>query len=449
MLQQISKIKIFIWELLEKELIAVLAICFVSLSMWLVNAASDTTDMSFVILDAGTLTVADPNGGENWQVDSSQHIIWTSTGSVSNVKIELQRTVAGAWETLTASTTNDGDYPWLVTEPATTTATVRISSVTVPAITDSSDAVFTVSAVPAGSSSPGGYLPTYPMIDSVSPMSFYYGSATELVIRGLGFENQAWVTLNQIVFPVEKPHTRDLMTLNLLPNTLAVGTYRLCAYNALIQSDCYSHLITVTDKTQITPPTTGGVNEEYIADLVNQSPALTLKYKETAVLWVEFKNTGTATWYQDGENPVRLGTDAKRDRRSSFYHSSWLKYNRPVLVNRVVKPGEIGRFEFTIQAPWTAKIYTEAFRPVAEWKTWMKGNNQVEWTLTVKKQSFWQKIFSKPTTPVVIKPTVPSTGGKVELPFQPKEALLFTDNIERIYQKVTQTLTSIFSKLRQ
>ena len=237
MLKQISKIKIFLWELLEKELITILAVCLVALGVWLVKADSAVTNLSFIILDDGTITVTAPDGGEDWQVDSSQHITWTTTGSIASVKIELQRTVGGAWETLTASTINDGDYPWPVTAPTTTTATVRVSSVTVPAITDSSDAVFTISAVPEEAGSPGGYLPTYPMIDSVSPMNFYYGSTTELTIRGLGFEDRAWATLNQVTFPAQKPHTQNLMMISLLPNTLAIGTYRLCVYNTLIQYD--------------------------------------------------------------------------------------------------------------------------------------------------------------------------------------------------------------------
>ena len=193
MLKQISKIKTIILEILEKELITVLALSMVMLGIWLVKADTDSTELSFVILDSGTVTVTAPNGSEDWQVDSTQHITWDSTGSINSVKIELQRETDGSWETLIASTTNDGDYPWLVTSPTTATATMRITSTTVPEITDSSDVVFTISAAPEASSGLGGYLPTYPAIDSVSPMSFYYDDAVELLIRGFGFEDRVWV----------------------------------------------------------------------------------------------------------------------------------------------------------------------------------------------------------------------------------------------------------------
>ena len=246
MLKQISKIKTIVLSILEKELITVLALGVVMLGVWCTKAATDSTNLSFTILDSGTITVTVPNGAEDWQVDSTQHITWGTTGSIANVKIELQREIDGSWETLISSTINDGDYPWLVTSPTTTTATVRITSTNVPAITDSSDAVFTISAAPEEESgSSGGYSPTYPAIDSISPMSFYYDSATELTIRGVGFQDWAWVTLNQVVYPVQKPHSRNLMLMGIQPNTLSIGTYRLCVYNSLWEFDCYMHLINV------------------------------------------------------------------------------------------------------------------------------------------------------------------------------------------------------------
>lgn len=449
MFKQISKIKSGLLKLLEEELMTVLAISFIAMGMFLVKADTTTTELSLVILDDGTLTVTSPNGAENWEVDSLSNITWTSTGSVASVKIELQRTVGGTWETVVASTVNDGSYLWPVTAPTTTTATIKISSVTAPAITDSSNAVFIISEV-AGT--PGGYVPVYPDIWSVTPLTFSYKDEVDLVIRGTGFENYAKVTLNQVVFPSQQPHNLTWMLVKLSPNVLAIGTYRLCVANTDIRYDCFPHLITVTDGTKIVPPTTGGAEDIYLAELVKQSSInFTMKPRTTAVVWAEFKNTGTATWYQDMPNPVRLGTDNKRDRRTGFYHSSWIKFNRPAMVNKVVKPGEIGRFEFTVLSPWTARTYTEYFLPVAEWKTWIGGKSQVQWVITVEKQSFWKTLFQKPTAPTTIKPaapSTPSTGGKIEPFFQPQDTLLFTDNIERIYQKVTRVISSFLSNLR-
>lgn len=468
MLKQISKIKLAIFKILEEELLTVLAVCLVMLGVWFTKAATNI-NLGFVILDSGTLTVTAPNGGEDWQIDSSQHITWTSTGSVANVKIELQRTISGSWETLVASTVNDGDYPWPVTAPDSTTATVRISSVTVPGITDNSDAVFIISAAsvvtpPNLPSGGGGGGNVSPRIDSVDPSQFTNGSAVNLKIIGYAFDWNSEVYLGGVKLTTKVIHLNSEL-LSTVPAGFKPGSFDLCVVIPNRTAGCYVKKINVLNYL-LAPPSTGGAGEEYSAmlvrqfslkpangvplqtgqKLVGQSPDITLKPRETATLWAEFKNTGTATWYQDGKNPVRLGTDAKRDRSSAFYHSSWIKKNRPVLVNKVVKPGEIGRFEFTIQAPWTAKTYTEYFKPVVEWKTWMNGQSQVKWVVTVQSQSFWKTLFQKPIAPTT-KPAVPSTGGKVELPFQPKDTLFFSDNIEKIYQKATQVITGFLSKL--
>ena len=103
---------------------------------------SDSVTFSQEITSA--IEVLDPNGGEDWAVDSVQNITWASPGTLTNVQIELQRSVGGPWEDIIASTSDDGSYPWTVTAPATTNAKVRISQVTDDSIIDQSDAVFTI-----------------------------------------------------------------------------------------------------------------------------------------------------------------------------------------------------------------------------------------------------------------------------------------------------------------
>ena len=99
---------------------------------------------------SGSITVTVPNGGEDWPIGSMQTIQWTSTGSIANVKIELSRDGGSTFETLFASTPNDGSESWTVTGPATTNALIRISDAANPATTDSSDAPFTISQPPSG-----------------------------------------------------------------------------------------------------------------------------------------------------------------------------------------------------------------------------------------------------------------------------------------------------------
>jgi subtilisin family serine protease len=109
---------------------------------------SGRINLNLALLAGGaSITVTAPNGGETWYVGTSQNITWTSTGVTGNIKIELNRSYSGgAWETLFASIANDGTEPWTVAGTTTTSARIRISSVTTPSILDESNANFTIAS---------------------------------------------------------------------------------------------------------------------------------------------------------------------------------------------------------------------------------------------------------------------------------------------------------------
>jgi hypothetical protein len=69
-----------------------------------------------------------------------------------NVKIKLSRDGGSTFETLFASTANDGSENWTVTGPTSSNCLVKISSVDDPSINDLSDAAFTISQSPSGPS---------------------------------------------------------------------------------------------------------------------------------------------------------------------------------------------------------------------------------------------------------------------------------------------------------
>ncbi|MCP4221247.1 MAG: hypothetical protein GY765_41860, partial [bacterium] len=99
----------------------------------------DESDAVFTITKPG-ITVTTPNGGEDWETGNNQTINWTSTGTITNVKIELFRN--SVWEVLSASEANSGSYGFMLEGEASTSCKVRISDVAKPATTDESDAVF-------------------------------------------------------------------------------------------------------------------------------------------------------------------------------------------------------------------------------------------------------------------------------------------------------------------
>jgi hypothetical protein len=109
-----------------------------------IPAIADTSNANFTILQPA-IAVTSPNGGETWGVGTAQAIHWTSVAISGNVKIELSRDGGSTYETLFASTTNDGVENWTVTGTPTTNGLIRISSVDAPAVLDLSNGPFTIS----------------------------------------------------------------------------------------------------------------------------------------------------------------------------------------------------------------------------------------------------------------------------------------------------------------
>ncbi|PLS81043.1 hypothetical protein CYG49_02820, partial [Candidatus Saccharibacteria bacterium] len=83
-------------------------------------------------------------------------------------------------------------------------------------------------------------------------------------------------------------------------------------------------------------------------------------------------NKGNIAW-TNTTSPIRLGTWNPQDRNSPFC-SEWLSCNRPATLQESrVEPGQVGHFEFWIQAPTSTGTYKEYFNPVAEGKSWMNA----------------------------------------------------------------------------
>ncbi len=115
--------------------------------------------------------------------------------------------------------------------------------------------------------------------------------------------------------------------------------------------------------------------QAYQAQEVDRSNGVIQMQPSGAVtVWVDFLNTGTEAWYNTGSHFVAMNLTNPTDRTSAFYHPFWPAPYRPaILLQSEVKPGEIGRFRFALQAPATAGIYREHFHLVAENLTWIDG----------------------------------------------------------------------------
>ncbi len=125
----------------------------------------------------------------------------------------------------------------------------------------------------------------------------------------------------------------------------------------------------------------------YRSELINQeSPTLSLTQGETKTLKIQIKNTGTATWHNTGNAPVRLGTGHPWDRTSIFQDSSWLSLNRVATINENdINPSEIATYTIKLHVPDNATpgFYEEKFESVAENVTWFMDYN-ITYKITVK-----------------------------------------------------------------
>ncbi len=91
-----------------------------------------------------TVTVGSPNGGEQWDILLSHPITWTDNlGSQVSIAL-LHNGVLSA--TLASATPSDGQYDWVPGHafPPGPGYAIRVSSVTSPAVSDQSDAPFTL-----------------------------------------------------------------------------------------------------------------------------------------------------------------------------------------------------------------------------------------------------------------------------------------------------------------
>jgi gingipain R len=110
-----------------------------------VTALNKVTYLANITVASASISVVAPNGGEIWLVGDTDTIRWTSANLAENVMIQLNRNYPSAsWDTVIASTPNDGSHPWPVTEGTTANARIRIRGTVQTTAADTSDANFTI-----------------------------------------------------------------------------------------------------------------------------------------------------------------------------------------------------------------------------------------------------------------------------------------------------------------
>ena len=105
----------------------------------------DDSDNYFTITGPW-ICISSPNGGEEWYAGTSQDITWDSLGVSGNVKIEYSKDYFLSDDhVIAASVPNTGSYQWQdVPLDISTTVLVKVSSVSNPAVSDTSDNYFSL-----------------------------------------------------------------------------------------------------------------------------------------------------------------------------------------------------------------------------------------------------------------------------------------------------------------
>ena len=92
-----------------------------------------------------SITVTSPNGSEDWTENTAHTIQWTSDSFTGNVRIEYSTNGGVSWNTIIASTSNNGSYPWTVPNTPSFSCLVKISDSVDGEPCDMSNAYFTIS----------------------------------------------------------------------------------------------------------------------------------------------------------------------------------------------------------------------------------------------------------------------------------------------------------------
>ncbi len=81
-----------------------------------------------VITAQSAITVTSPNGGEEWELESTQLITWETTNVSGNVQIQYSTDNGYSWLTLIESTENDGSYSWTLPDTVSSQCLVKVTN---------------------------------------------------------------------------------------------------------------------------------------------------------------------------------------------------------------------------------------------------------------------------------------------------------------------------------
>ncbi len=117
--------------------------CLIKIEDVSFSGHSDVSDAVFEI-GPSFLTLTSPNGGEQWEIGTTQKIAWQSYGNFDWVKLQFSKDNGVTWSDIDDETENDGEYDWEITSDTSVQYLVRIEEKYEMTLADTSDDVFSV-----------------------------------------------------------------------------------------------------------------------------------------------------------------------------------------------------------------------------------------------------------------------------------------------------------------
>jgi hypothetical protein len=240
-------------------------------------------------IETKSITVTEPTSSTIWTKGDSADITWTSTGTISDVQIDLYK--AGTfWDTIESSTANDGNYTWTQVNPALADGSdykVRISWVSDTGVYDESED-FTIETK------------SITVTEPTSSTIWTKGAAANIAWTSTGAISDVKIDLYKGGIPLE----------TIEPSTANDGSYTWIQVNpALADGSDY--------KVRISWVTDTGVFDES-EDFTIEAKSITVTEPTSITIWtkstsasITWTNTGTISnvkieLYRGGGSPVEI-----------------------------------------------------------------------------------------------------------------------------------------------
>lgn len=246
--------------------------------------AADTSTATFSLNENTDIVVTSPNGGENWEVGTSQTITWAT--SLGSARHNIYYSVDGGSSWTYIYYTYSNSYNWTIPEDVSDDCLIKIESYDNSCILDESDAFFSI-------------IPPTPVIEVTNPVSgtFYVGNTYNITwdteyleseFVSIEFSSDNGTTWEDIVSLTEDDGIYSWEAPNTLSTECAI---RISEYGNPAVNDIGTNFTITNPYITITSPNGGEYYEECESMTITWQRGGTSNYYR-----IEYSTNGGADW---------------------------------------------------------------------------------------------------------------------------------------------------------